>query len=287
MVKHTLKKLPKSTYEVLVNVTWDQIEKEYQKAFEEVQKETTVEGFRKGKAPKAVAEKHISKEDVYQKMIRAMLPAVYDEILKTEKLVPITSPRIELIKAKEKEDWEFKITFAEKPAINLGDYKKKIAEAKKTSKKEDIWVPGKEPEKKKEEEGKQQNLNVLLEALLKEAKCEVPDLLIEEELNHRLTALLEDIQKIGLTAEAYLKSKGTNMEELRKKFTKEIEDTYKIEFVLGEIAEQEHITVEPKDLEALFGRITDERERQSAQANAYFYASILRKQKTLEFLNSL
>lgn len=289
MYKHALKKLPKSTVEITVSVPWDAIQKQYSSSFDDLQKELTVEGFRKGKAPKAIAEKHIKREDVYQDVIRKLLPAIYDEIVKKESLKPIISPKVDLVKAKENEEWEFTITVAEKPAIDLGEYKKKIHDAVLVVKKSDIWIPGKDKETdpKNEEAKKQQSINAALTALMKEVKCEISELILEEELNHRLSRLVDDIQRMGLTVDSYLKTKGLTMEQLRERYAKEIEDTYRLELILSEISEKENIVIDDKELQKLFDGIKDEKERKSAEANSYFYASLLRKQKTLDYLANL
>ncbi|NCO88436.1 hypothetical protein COW98_01880 [Candidatus Roizmanbacteria bacterium CG22_combo_CG10-13_8_21_14_all_35_9] len=287
MYSYKLNKLPKNTLEINLNIPTSDINEEYERAFSRLQQELTVEGFRKGKVPKAMAEKHLSKETVYQEMIKTLLPRVYEEIIKKEALKPIVSPKIELVKAKEKEDWQIKITLAEKPLLELGDYKKTIKEIKTNQKKEDIWVPGKGDKEKPKEENKNKLLNEILNIVLKTSKVELSDLIIEEELNHRLTRLLDDVQKIGLTIENYLKSKNLTMEQLKASYRKEIEDTYKLEFILSEIADKENIKVEKEDLDKLFTNIKEEKERKAAEANSYFYASILRKQKTLDFLISL
>lgn len=288
MNNKSIKRLPKNTVEIKVTIAQDEIKKEYDKAFETLQRELTVEGYRKGKAPKSIAEKHLSKEAVYQQLIKTILPHIYESIVKEEKLKPVISPKIELVKAKEGEDWEIKMTVAEKPEVDLNNYKEAIKEAKEKGKKADIWVPGKEPEQKENKEmEKQRVLNSALSALLEKVKCEISELMLEEELDQRLARLLDDIQKIGLTAEAYLKSKGTTMEQMKEKMKKEVEETYKLEFILSAIADSENITIDQKDMDVLFANIKDEKERKAAQENAYFYASILRKQKTLEFIASL
>ena len=74
MIKHTLKKLPKNTHEILIDVSWDEIEKEYKTAFDVILAEFSLEGFRKGKVPPSLAEKHIAKDQVYNQLIRTMLP---------------------------------------------------------------------------------------------------------------------------------------------------------------------------------------------------------------------
>lgn len=291
MYTYRINKLPKNTNEIIVDIPKVDIKLEFDKSFDKLQKELTVEGFRKGKAPKAVAEKHLKKELIIEDLAKTLFSRIYSEIVKKENLKPIVSPKIDLIKAKEDEDWQIKISLAERPAINLGEYKKSINNLKANNKKADIWVPGKgsptQSQQKSSQEDKQKSLNDILTLLLKECQMDISDLILEEELNHRLTKLVDDVQKLGLTVESYLKSKKITIEELKKRYRQEIEDTYKIEFLLTEIADKENINVEKEDLDKLFSNIKDEKEKQSAQQNAYFYAAFLRKQKTLDFLLSL
>lgn len=291
MYSYKLKILPKSAKEINLNIPKADIGKEKTQAFDRLQRELTVEGFRKGKVPLPIAQKHLSNEAIYQELIRGTLSKIYEEILKKEDLKPIMNPRVELIKAKEGEDWEVKITLAEKPVVVLGDYKKKVKEAKDKNKKSEIWTPEKgKSDSAKATSDKEENsklMNVVLEAIMNEAKIEVSDLIIEEELSHRLTRLVDDVEKIGLTTDGYLKSKNLTMDQLKTSFKKEIEDTYKLEFILSEIADKENIKVEKADLDKLLANIKDEKERQMAVQNSYYYATIMRKQKTLDYLISL
>lgn len=291
MYSYTRKDATKNTVEFTVTIKKETIAEDYKKAFAKLQNDLQVEGFRKGKVPAAIAEKHLPRENVYQQMIRDLVPGVYDEIIKKENLKPIVTPRIELVSAKENEDWQIRMTVAEKPKIDLSNYREAINKAKASIKKADIWVPGKSPEKKDDEKAKaqmqQELLNKILSELLTSVKIEITSLIVEEELNHRLARLVDDVQKIGLTTEAYLKSKGLTMDHLKTQYTKEIEDTYKLEFLLSEIADKEGIKVEQADLDKLFTSITDPKERESARKNSYFYATIIRKQKTLDYLLAL
>lgn len=290
MFDYKAKKLPKNTVEILVKIPKATITKEYETSFDHLQKELQVEGFRKGKAPKNIAEKHLSRQKVYQQIIHQLLPKVYEELIKKENLTPIVNPKIDLLKAKENEDWEIKFLIAEKPTVDIKNYKEAVKKAKAEAKKNDIWVPGKEGNKPSDSEGekeKQKLLNQILGELLKQIQCELADLIIEEELNRRLTQLVDDIQKIGLTVDGYLKSKNLTMDEMKKRYAQEITDTYKLEFILQAIADQENIKVEKEDLDKLFANIKDVKEKEQAMQNAYFYASILRKQKTLDLLLGL
>lgn len=290
MPSHIIKKLPNNTIEITVDIIWADIKTEYDKAFTELLKEFVYTGFRKGKVPKSIAENQIKKEVVYQELLKNLLPPLYESIVKKENLKPIVNPKIEIIKGKDNEDWQFKITVAEKPEIKLGEYKKAIHELNLNQKKADIWLPGKDKTVDRPANDPQKNnknLNEILSLLLKKVEFQISDLIVEEEINRRLSKLVDDIQKIGLTVDQYLKSNNTTIESLKSRFKEEIVNTYKIEFILSEVADNESIKVEQADLDKLFSSIKDEKERAEAKTNSYFYASILRKQKTLDFLTSL
>ena len=289
MPTHTIKKQPKSTVEILVTLPWVDVQAAYKTSFATLHAQFEMVGFRKGKVPQELAEKNIDKDKVYSHLIREIMPKIYEEIVQKEQLHPILSPQIDLVKAKENEDWELKITIAEKPDVKLKEYKKKVQEAKKGLKADDIWVPGKEEKQdpKDADKKKEKVLNVSLEAVLAEAECELPPLLIEEELDRRLTQMVDDVQKIGLTMDKYLQTRSLTLESVKERLTKEITDMYKLEFILQAIADAEKLEVKSEDLQALFSNIKEEKDRKSAEANSYFYASVLRKQKALDYIIGL
>ena len=292
MYTHKLNRLGKNTVEIGIVIEKATIDQEYKASFAKLLQNLEIKGFRRGKVPAKIAEQYLKKESIYEDVVKTIIPRIYEEIVKKEGLKPVMHPKIELAKAKENEDWQIKITLAEKPSVELGDFKETIRKIKAEQKKTDIWVPGKPGEKQevseKDKAKKQQELlNSILNALLKETKCEISELIIEEELNQRLSNLLTEIQKIGLTVDTYLKSKNLTQEELKKRYRNEIEQTYKLEFILGELADKENIKVENSDIEKLLLSINDPKERETAKANSYFYASVLRKQKTLDYLLSI
>jgi len=214
---------------------------------------------------------------------------VYSEILKKEDVKPIISPKVELKKAKENEDWELVMTTAETPEITLGKYKEAIKKAADEVKKDDIWVPGKDKEPSKEEKEKQESalFQAKLSAVLDTAKVEISDIIIEEEVNKKLSKLVDDVQKIGLTMESYLSSRNTTQEKLKSQMQKEINDAYKMEFVLQKIADDADIQVSKEDIDKLIDNLKDPKDKEAAQQNMYYYASLMRKQKTLDYINSL
>jgi len=96
--------------------------------------DTKVEGFRKGKAPADLVNKKLRQEKIYDELIRKLLPDIYEHIIKTEKLEPAISPKVELKKALEKEDWLIEFTVALKPHVTIPEYKKIVTEVKPLNK---------------------------------------------------------------------------------------------------------------------------------------------------------
>ena len=62
MYSYKKEKLPKNTVQLVVDVPKADVKQEEGAAFLRLQQKLTVEGFRPGKVPKDIAEKHIQKD---------------------------------------------------------------------------------------------------------------------------------------------------------------------------------------------------------------------------------
>ena len=140
---------------------------------------------------------------------------------------------------------------------------------------------------KEDEEKKRKLLNKILDRISTESTIEIADLIVKDEINRKMTQLLEDVKAIGMTMDDYVRSKNTSVDALRAQYEKEVTEMYKIELALEKISDDEKVTVEDADIQALFAGIKDEKEKESAQKNAYFYATVIKRQKTLDHLLSL
>ncbi|HNQ30872.1 MAG TPA: trigger factor [Candidatus Woesebacteria bacterium] len=323
MYTYTKKQLPKHTVEFTVEIVWDHVEKMRDTTFAKMTENVQAPGFRKGKAPKEIAARYIDPQKLYEQVVRSLLPPIYDELVQKESLKPITSPSVELIEAKDKAPWKLKMIVAQVPEVKLNDYKKHVSKLHKDAQKKNDETPKasdestnekatndktkKSPEKSPTETDAnkpaahddntttQQNvetkkvatLSEVFSTLLKHTECEVPDLLLQEEVNRKLAQLADDVRKVGLTVEKYLESKKTTVEALRTQFAKDAQEMYQIEFVLAEIAKTEKLEVDKAELEGILAGARTDNEREVAQANMAWYETLLRKQKVIDFLNGL
>ncbi len=271
---------------VTVTIPWQDVDHQYQAIVETLVKEVEVQGFRKGKAPRELAEKQLNKSKVYQETLTELAKKAYPEAIKKAAVEPYGQPKIEVVEANPDKPWQLHIIIAQKPTITLGDYKKAIADIKAEKKTKNIWVPGKS-EKKEEKPNTKPAIGELLEALYKTTTIEIADLIVEQEVDRMLSQLLQDIQKLGLTLDRYLASANKTNEQLITEYQQQARRTITLELALETLATNEKITVEDKEIEEFINKSKEPAEKKALEGQKYYLAHILRRQKTMDFLSSI
>lgn len=92
------------------------------KAFEKLNKKAKIDGFRPGKAPRSVFEKHYGKGDIIMEAADKIINDRYEGAIKESGIMPEIEPKIDLIKCDE-EGLEFSYTFVAVSNVKLGEYK--------------------------------------------------------------------------------------------------------------------------------------------------------------------
>ena len=278
-----IKRLEDKTIELTLSIPWEDIQKTYSEVVDEFVKETELPGFRKGKAPREAVEAKLDKNKVYEEVMQHIIPKVYSEAVETEKLHPVVMPKITLTEAKEGSDWKVLAITCERPEIVLTDYKKAVTEAK-AAKANKIWVPGQEPAKENEEKEKKITLDELLAAVSTAIKTTLPAILIDQEVNHLLSDLVDQTKKLGLTVEQYLTSTGRTAEGIRHEYEEQARRTLTLEFALEDIADKEGILVSDDEIDTVIKTAKSPEEKASLEKQRYYLATILRRQKTIDML---
>lgn len=91
--------------------------------FKKKNAEVTIDGFRKGKAPKAQFIKRFGIESLYMDSIDAALPKAYEKALKENDIVPACEPKVD-VKGIDENHVEFEFTIISKPEVKISSYKK-------------------------------------------------------------------------------------------------------------------------------------------------------------------
>ena len=93
------------------------------KVFNKNAKYFNIPGFRKGKAPMAMVEKFYGTEIFYEDAFNEVVPSVYDEAIKAEKLEVVSKPSIDVVQIGKGKDLVFTAVVQTKPEVKLGKYK--------------------------------------------------------------------------------------------------------------------------------------------------------------------
>ena len=82
-----------------------------------------IPGFRKGKAPMIIVEKYYGSEIFQEDTFNEIVPAIYDEAVKEQKLEVVSKPEIDIVQIGKGKDLIFTAVVSTKPEVKLGKYK--------------------------------------------------------------------------------------------------------------------------------------------------------------------
>ena len=134
--------MKKNVHEIEIKIEGKEWETCLDKAFKKKNKDTKIDGFRKGQAPKDMFIKKFGIESLYMDAVDFAVDAAYKKALEDKKLVPVVEPKLD-VKGIDKDAVTFLFTIVTKPEIKLGEYKKlgvKKEKAKATKKEIDDEV---------------------------------------------------------------------------------------------------------------------------------------------------
>lgn len=279
-MKSTLTRESDQTIELTITIPWSDIAATYETVVVESVAEAEISGFRKGKAPRAMVEQGLDKNKVYEETIKRLVPKAYTDAVTEQQIKPIMMPEINLKSAEEGKDWVLSAKTCERPQVTLGDYKKAVADVK-AQKAKKIIVPGKEPDK---DENKPMSMDQILGAILTAVTVEIPAVLIEHEVTHQLSQLVDQTKKLGLTVEQYLTSTNKTADSIKKEYAEIAANNLKLEFALEAIADKEQVAVSDAEIETVLKGAKTAEERANLEGQRYYLTSLIRRQKTLDLL---
>jgi trigger factor len=122
-------------------------------------------------------------------------------------------------------------------------------------------------------------VNQIIAAMAEQAEIDPPAVMIEEEVDHQLNHLKEDLQRSNTPWEGYLRLQGKSEDDIKDDLRPEATRRLRNSLFLQEVAKQETIEVSDEDIEAEIERMTgsvnpaDEAAAAQAARMAEFYKS--------------
>ena len=106
-----------------IEVEAAEVNKAVEQACKRLANRVSIPGFRKGKAPRMIVERHVGKDAVLQEAFDIVAPKALSEAFDEQKIDPVTRPSVDIETLEEGKDLVFKATVTPRPEVKLGDYK--------------------------------------------------------------------------------------------------------------------------------------------------------------------
>lgn len=280
-MKSKIEKLPKSEVRLEITVETQDLKEAKEKALKNLAPNVKIPGFRPGKAPLAMVESRVGEKAILQETLEVLISDVYTKALKEHRFFPLASPKVEfpaldklksldnkLAAAKQvysltKEGLKIVYTVPVAPEIKLGDYKKALSEIRGGKRIETAKTLSEAGEKAREEKETQQKRaeklgkqtpkeqdeeleEKILETLLDCSEFEIPEVLVEHEINeHLIPQARAKIERLGQTLESALKlQRNKSLEDYKKELRPVAEKIIKLRLIINEVARREKLPLE-------------------------------------------
>jgi len=113
--------LPKSQVGMTIEVPAEQVDATYERVLNRLVSRAKIEGFRPGKAPRALVEARIGPAAVREEVVEAMVPEVIRQALVEKSLDPIDNPDVEVLELERGRPARLKATISVMPEVTLAD----------------------------------------------------------------------------------------------------------------------------------------------------------------------
>lgn len=294
--RYSVEKKADGTIVVKINVPAADVEKNRAGVVDELVKNVEVQGFRKGAAPRNLAEQKLGKQTIQEEVVRKVISEEYIAAVKQLNLRPIINPRVHIEPFEDGTNLAFTAETCEEPKVVLGSYKEEVKKIKPVASApaapnaplqagEATNLRGQNQPNPQAEVNRK--LDQILGVVLKTANITIPPILVQNEADRLLSQLLDELKRLGVSLDQYLSSRQKTAEQLRGEYEERATTDLKLEFILRKIADEEKIVVEEVDVQKAMAQIQDPEERKQIAKNPYMVGAIIRQQKTLDFLSKL
>lgn len=138
----------------------------------------------------------------------------------------------------------------------------------------------------KENQAREKTRLKIIEEIIKELKIELPEVLVQVELDKILYRMESDITQMGLKFEDYLRHINKTIEDLRKEFRGDAEKKAKLALILNEIAKQEKIIADQEQVANEVAQILSHYKDADPERAKTYAENVLTNEKVFQFLEN-
>ncbi len=127
----------------------------------------------------------------------------------------------------------------------------------------------------------------IIEKIIEESEIDVPDILVELEIDKILYRMEADITQMGLKFEDYLKHLNKTVDELRGEFKNDGEKRAKLALVLNEISKAEQLLADEEEVAKEVAHILEHYKDADPERARLHSQNILTNEKIFQFLENI
>src|ERR1700687_3502201 len=113
--------LPKSQVGMTIEVPTEVVDATYERVLNRLVSRAKIEGFRPGRAPRALVESRLAPALVREEVVETMVPEVIRQALEEKSIDPIDNPDVEVLELERGRPARLKATVSVMPEVTLGD----------------------------------------------------------------------------------------------------------------------------------------------------------------------
>ncbi|KIQ20355.1 trigger factor [Rhodococcus sp. Leaf7] len=121
-MKSTVEQLSPTRVRINVEVPFEELKPDFDRAYKTLAQQIRLPGFRPGKAPAKLLEARVGRANVLNQVVNDALPAKYNDALSSTELKPLGQPDIEITKLEDGEEIVFTAEVDVRPEITLPDF---------------------------------------------------------------------------------------------------------------------------------------------------------------------
>ena len=120
-MKSTVEQVSPTRVKINVEVPFDELKPNFERAYRKIAQQVRIPGFRPGKAPARVLESRIGRAPVLDEVVNEVIPAKYLEAVRAGEVRTLGQPEFEVTKLEDREVLEFTAEVDIRPEITLPD----------------------------------------------------------------------------------------------------------------------------------------------------------------------
>ncbi|HJF12812.1 trigger factor family protein, partial [Corynebacterium falsenii] len=121
-MKSSVEKLSATRTKITVEVPFDELKPEFDKAYASLAQQVNMPGFRKGKVPPKILEARLGRGVVLDQVINEMLPSRYSEAVEEHELKVLGQPEIEITELEDGDKVVFTAEVDVRPEIDVPNF---------------------------------------------------------------------------------------------------------------------------------------------------------------------